>query len=209
MKQNLRQLCADNREFQVCFYDEPMCEQFIGQHFTDDVLRAYKRLVPNSYKSDLWRYCVLYVYGGIYIDIKFKCINGYRFIHLTDQEYFVRDIDASGGGIVNGLLIALPKSPFMFRAIRKVVSNVQTGYYGTSALLPTGPLLLKEVIDPTIQTQLSLVTLSIPGGRTIVYVMFRDHLILTYYREYRDEQAKHQDTQHYTVLWDKKQIYSL
>ena len=48
-------------------------------------------MVPGAYKADLWRYCILYIYGGIYIDIKLEPINGFRFRELLDKEYFVLD----------------------------------------------------------------------------------------------------------------------
>lgn len=34
----------------------------------DVVLSAYDKIMPNAYKADLFRLCILYVYGGCYID---------------------------------------------------------------------------------------------------------------------------------------------
>jgi mannosyltransferase OCH1-like enzyme len=210
MKQNLIQLARDNREFQICFYDEPMCERFIQTNFPADVLDAYRRLIPNAYKSDLWRLCVLYIYGGIYVDIKFKCINGFRFIHLTDQEHFVRDLDESGGGICNGLMAALPKNSFIHTTIQQIVSNVKTRFYGTSYLYPSGPMLLREIATSNnITTSMSLNSLTIPNIRTAIFVIFRDCIILTSYKEYRDEQVRYQGTQHYAILWKQRNIYTI
>ena len=205
MKRNLIQLARDNPEFKPCFYDEPACERFISDNFPVNVSDAYKRLIPNAYKADLWRLCILYIYGGIYVDIKFKCVNGFRFIHLADNEYFVRDIDRSGGGIYNALMVSKPRNPLLYKAIQKIVSNVKTQFYGDSCLHPTGPMLLNEFPIPT---SLALKTLDIPDIRQVIFIVFRNHIILTPYREYRDEQAVHQGTEHYAVLWNKQAIYA-
>ena len=55
---------------------------FIEQHFDTTVLHAYDSLIPGAYKADLWRYCVLYINGGIYLDSHLMyygiiCLNHY------------------------------------------------------------------------------------------------------------------------------------
>ena len=41
---------------------------FITEHFPPDVLRAFHCLRPYSYKADLFKFCVLHVIGGWYVD---------------------------------------------------------------------------------------------------------------------------------------------
>ena len=72
MQQNYNHIVRNNPEMQVHLYDETECRSFIETHFHKDVVEAYDTLVPCSYKSDLWRFCVLYIQGGIYVDIKYK-----------------------------------------------------------------------------------------------------------------------------------------
>jgi hypothetical protein len=48
------------------------CRNFIAQEYPPDVLMAYDRLIPTAFKADLWRYCVLYKYGGVYLDAKLQ-----------------------------------------------------------------------------------------------------------------------------------------
>jgi len=33
------------------------------------VKEAYDALIPGAFKADLFRYCVLFIYGGVYADI--------------------------------------------------------------------------------------------------------------------------------------------
>jgi len=48
------------------------CRSFIAREYPPDVLMAYDRLIPTAFKADLWRYCVLYTYGGVYLDAKLE-----------------------------------------------------------------------------------------------------------------------------------------
>jgi hypothetical protein len=91
MRECVDRLKSQNPEFTHYLYDDNECRHFIKTNFESNVLEAYDTLLPGAYKADLWRYCVLYKHGGIYLDIKFKCENGFKLIELTDKEYFVLD----------------------------------------------------------------------------------------------------------------------
>lgn len=91
MKECVESLKKDNPEFNYYLYDDKDCEKFIKNNFDKKVLNAYKTLIPGAYKADLWRYCILYINGGIYLDIKYKCVDGFKLIELTDKEYFCLD----------------------------------------------------------------------------------------------------------------------
>ena len=91
MRECVEKLKKDNPEFEHHLYDDDMCRKYIKQNYSKDVLDAFDKLVPGAYKADLWRYCILYKEGGIYLDIKFQCAKGFKLIKLTDKEYFVLD----------------------------------------------------------------------------------------------------------------------
>jgi mannosyltransferase OCH1-like enzyme len=91
MKDCVQKLQNYNPEFKHHLYDDNDCRNFIKNHFENDVLYAYDNLIPTAYKADLWRYCILYKKGGIYLDIKFQCEDNFKLVEMTDQEYFVLD----------------------------------------------------------------------------------------------------------------------
>ena len=41
-----------------------MCRNFIKKHFSRDVSYAFDKINPGAFKSDLWRYCIIYKNGG-------------------------------------------------------------------------------------------------------------------------------------------------
>lgn len=59
-------------EWEVKWYDDKECRDMIKENFKDYVLKAYDCLIPPAYKSDLWRYCCVYLYGGFYLDASLK-----------------------------------------------------------------------------------------------------------------------------------------
>jgi mannosyltransferase OCH1-like enzyme len=62
-----------NNEFTHHFYDDNKCEEFM-KNIGGDIYTAYQRLPINVMKADLWRYCVIYEYGGIYADTDTVCM---------------------------------------------------------------------------------------------------------------------------------------
>ena len=65
---------------------------FIKNNYPVDVLEAFNKLIPGAYKADLWRYCVLYKLGGIYLDIKYSCVNNFKLI-ATEVDNRLNTID--------------------------------------------------------------------------------------------------------------------
>jgi mannosyltransferase OCH1-like enzyme len=60
--------------YRYFFYDNEMCDEFIKTNFEEDVYQAYSRLPMAVMKADLWRYCIIYTYGGIYADADAMCL---------------------------------------------------------------------------------------------------------------------------------------
>lgn len=61
------------KDFNYFFYNDCMCDKFIKENFDENVYKAYSMLPMVVMKSDLWRYCVIYKYGGIYADADTIC----------------------------------------------------------------------------------------------------------------------------------------
>ncbi len=64
---------AHEGEFEYSFSDDAACEALIKTHFDEKVQRAYAMLPLAVMRADLWRYCAVYVHGGIYADIDTVC----------------------------------------------------------------------------------------------------------------------------------------
>jgi mannosyltransferase OCH1-like enzyme len=205
MAKNIENLQKINPEFKYQLFDDKDCLDFIHDNYDTDVLNAYNMLIPGAFKADLWRYCILYKYGGIYLDIKYKCINDFKLISLTNKENLVQDIHYNG--VYNTLIICLPNNDIMMRCINKIVENVKSLYYGESFLSVIGPNMLYSLLTKIeISNLLSeLQHLFINGKRIISY---KGTESLEEYPEYRYEQNIHSITDHYANLWNNRNIYN-
>ena len=208
MRSNYENLKKNNPEFNHYLFDENDCKDFIKEHFENYVLDAYNKLLPCAYKADLWRYCVLYINGGIYLDIKFSCTNNFKLIALTEKEYFVRDIPEKY--IYNALIVTLPKNQILLKAIYQIVKNTQHNYYGDNELMPTGPGLLGKYISLEDVNNLDIYHnfTVIDNIMSEIYLVYKDKIILRTYKEYREEQQKTQKNIRYGDLWRMKNIYN-
>jgi mannosyltransferase OCH1-like enzyme len=218
MKESVEKLKKENPEFSYHLYNDEDRRNFIMQNFEKDVLKAYDSLIPGAFRADLWRYCIMYKKGGIYLDIKFSTINNFKLINLTNDEYFGRDIEASGGGVFNALIICKPGNLKMLNSINNIVENTKNKYYGDSALEPTGPLLLKKQFSENELSQLTLIGLSLNTDDlprkcpTEVCITMNDSPILASYHEYREEHraafADKIEKNNYHELYAKRKIYN-
>ena len=207
MKKNYESLKSSNQEFNHYLYDDNDCREFIKTHYDADVLSAFDKLIPGAYKADLWRYCILYKKGGIYCDIKFNCVNGFKLIALTEKEYFVRD--RFNVGIYNAVMSCKAGNPILLKLIRQIVHNTQTNFYGKGILHPTGPYLFKDFMDQKTINNLELFnsTRWTSKGDGNNCITFGDTVIICSYDEYRDEQKKFQLGLPYKDLWKQRKIY--
>lgn len=217
MQKVVDQLKIQNPEFTFELYDDNDCREFIRLNFSEDILHAYDALIPGAYKADLWRYCILYKNGGIYMDIKLSCINGFKLIELCESEHYVLDREEviyfnTPTPIYNALMVCKKNNPFLLAAIDKVVKNVKTNYYGFNGLYPTGPGMLSELIQELktkdISPNLNIDMYHYYDGSVLVYC--NRFIISLGYSEYRNEQIesyKKINKKSYICHWNEGNIY--
>jgi len=208
-------LKKQNPEFKHFLFDDGDCRDFIKGHFGKSILNAYDHLYPGQYRADLWRYCILYIYGGVYIDIKYKCSNGFKLCEIMDKERFV--VERPGywaenrWGVYNGLMVCKPRNKLMLACIKRVVENVRTKYMGFSELYPTGPGLIGELYFKDIRKTENLDKLKdlelYFNPKKDDQIIYKHSLVLEAYAGYRKEQSKTQVRPHYSKLWEEEKVY--
>jgi len=208
MRKNIEYNKYFNPKFTFHLYDDNECRQFIKDNFENDVLSAFDKLIPGAYKADLWRYCILYKNGGIYMDIKFRCVNGFKFISLTEKEHFPTDVVISeypnevNKAVYNGFMVSLPGNKILLKTINKAVENIKNSFYGNSPLDPTGPVMFGQFFD--YETKKKSVTKRYVGNQGNG-ISIAGIIILDEYPEYRNEQKI--VSTHYNEQWRNKNIY--
>jgi mannosyltransferase OCH1-like enzyme len=204
MKITVEKLKERHPRFEHFLFDDNDCRDFIIKNFDNNVVKAFDSLIPGAYKADLWRYCVLYINGGIYMDIKYSCTNSFRLIELTEKEHWVLDID--GNNIYNALIAVIPKNEMLMNCINQIVLNVQNRYYGSSCVDPTGPGLVSKYFN---QSDKKFIELEHIWNRSnnSKFILYKNVAVLKMYNGYYGEQDKYQKVVHYSKLWSVKKIY--
>ena len=151
-----------NPEYSVLWMDDKDCDNFMRK-MGDKIYNAYDKIKPGAFKSDLWRACLLYTYGGIYVDsytmpyysleyITFGCWNenknnnSHQFISAKDVNHLANNGKLISG-IHNGFIIASKNHPYLKRYITDIVNNIENNYYGEHFLDVTGPFCLMRSIN--------------------------------------------------------------
>lgn len=57
-----------NPSYQIKLFNDNMCENFLLNQFSELHMSIFKFIPDGPIKSDFWRLCILYKYGGIYVD---------------------------------------------------------------------------------------------------------------------------------------------
>jgi mannosyltransferase OCH1-like enzyme len=209
MKETVEYNKKNNPEINFYLYDDQDCREFIKSNFDHTVIDAFDILKPGAYKADLWRYCILYQYGGAYIDIKFKCYQGFKLKNIMKGNFIVMDRPAyfrRNFGIYNAFMIFDKRNPFLLKAIQKTVQNVQKRKYSYNNLYVTGPGMLGEIylknknISPMV-----IMKNKTMNNTNKMEIIYDKKPILVEYNEYRSEINP---SVHYGILWNNKDIYN-
>lgn len=212
MRKCREMLMRQNPEFSFQLFDDKDCRNFIRDHFDNDVLLAFDKIIPGAYKADLWRYCVLFINGGIYLDCKYFCINNFKLSQLLSREYLVMDLVPPA--LFNAFMVCKPKNPILLECIQRIVKNARENNYGADCLDVTGPRLLGDVYFKynNRDTILLYHKGNFPGKEFIQGVIHHARInkyILAVYPNYRSEQRNTEKARHYGELWRERKIYDM
>lgn len=163
-----RNLLQHNRtkapEFSFHFYNDDEMERVIEDNFGPRVINAYRRINPKhgACRSDFARYCILYVFGGIYLDIKSevrqsplplleKVKRAPVFLggHWRHASYHAEALGNPRGEIMNWVMASTPRHPLLQQLIMDITTTIESGKNGTGkqfVLELTGPIALSRVV---------------------------------------------------------------
>lgn len=208
MKLATEKIKNSNPEFNYFLYNEKSALEFLENYFNEEVVYSFKKIKPSAFKSDLFRYCFLFINGGIYIDVKLIPFNNFKLIELVNKEHYVKDYTAcnnnNAGNISQTIIVSNKNNNLLLECIKRIIINVKHNFYGKSCLLVTGPgLVAKTYRDIQYNTNyIDMVHIGID-----FIIKYNNKVILHIYPEYREEQKKYQKEHYYVELWKNGDIY--
>ena len=93
---NATESWKNHDNFNYHFYNDEQCSKFMKQieNKFPGINKQYNRLPLKVMKADLWRYCVIYIYGGIYADTDTVLVdNPLMFININAKLVVVPEND--------------------------------------------------------------------------------------------------------------------
>lgn len=117
---------SNNNEFEYYIFNNDDSRLFIESNFEEDILDAYDNLDLVS-KNNLWKYCILYKNGGVYLDINISIKhNLITTITPALSELPINNniiLTKNKNLISNKLIIAPPNLPIFKELIDSYLSN--------------------------------------------------------------------------------------
>lgn len=115
----------DNKPIPYSIYDDNDCLKFIKKYFNKSIVNVWFRLKIGAHKADLFRYCILYIKGGIYLDIKTKLIKPLDQIFDLNQNILYTVLPLSHpASIYQGVLLS-PRGNNIFLDLIRQISKTK------------------------------------------------------------------------------------
>ena len=201
MSDAVKNIKTANPGFRHFLYSESDCRTFISTHFGNDVLTAYDTLILSAFKTDLWKYCVLFKCGGVFVDIKYIPVRGFSFLDILHRNHLVLDDERTG--IHTDFMACEPGLPLLAQCISRIVRHVQTQFYGSSPSEVTGSKLITQFIglnDP-------MIDLAHACKGKVKQILRNNQLLLYSYPSYQAEVGPDQIPDPILTSWATRSIY--
>ncbi len=115
---NWRQFCQG---LKIEIFDDQECEEFVKRYFAKHVIQKFLTL-NGPHRADLFRYCILFIRGGIYLDIKSKLIEPIEHLFKEPRTLYTV-LSSRRKSIYQGLLASPPGNPIFLKAIDAIVKT--------------------------------------------------------------------------------------
>ncbi|MFT8973744.1 glycosyltransferase [Zymomonas mobilis] len=223
IKRNIKAVRETYKESNYKLWNNNEIKKLIKENFHDEILYAYDTLIPFSYKADLAKFVILYLFGGLYIDLGVQAAQEW-IIPIKKGIAACRDVSftsPSWSAIQTGLLWAQPKRREFEIAIQYIVNNCKLRYYGENPLYPTGPVVLGRAFiaalaekgqDPTADDQYVGSCRSVTPDSTMLNVSYvsKGGEVIAFRNKVIGGDLAHlgfSGSNNYNKIWDSRTIY--
>jgi hypothetical protein len=206
-------------EFPYVFFDDNDIFTFVRNNYTDIVVDSIENLTPGAYISDVFRYCYLYLNGGIYLDCKkilYIPMSSYigNVINDSSNALKVTDIfvkDCLSNYSYNAIMICDKLCKIMKIALVYTIYKIVNNIYDKDPLCLTGPGSLGDAIDYMYEKRYPYYyknIIPVEGKDWLSYVqdINGQKVIKNTYYGYYDE-GMYREIGHYHNMWHSRSVY--
>lgn len=148
IQESIDQMKDQNPDYKYVLFDDDTMRDFIQTSYSKQILEIYDVLKVGAAKADLWRYLVLYKYGGIYLDIDSVWKGSFNSI-ISENDKAVISRENNDDLFVQWCLMFEPGHPILRYAIEKACTNILFRSQDNIVFL-TGPIVYSEAVNTTL-----------------------------------------------------------
>jgi mannosyltransferase OCH1-like enzyme len=134
-----------NKDYKRFLYDDNDIDKYIKENYSERIYNAYCKLNIGAAKADLWRYLILYQFGGIYLDIDSIIKTDLNKI-IKDNDEFIISREKNKGILLQWFFIVKPQHPVLLKIINKVIDNIEKKV-SNDLMYVTGPRVFTQCIN--------------------------------------------------------------
>ena len=110
------------RYYERRIYTDSEVEDFFQKYFSAAVIEAKSKLKRSSHVADLFRYAILFLYGGVYFDIKSELTVPIDSMIKVNNTLFAALSYSRSQGIYQGFIASPPRNPIFLELIHHIVT---------------------------------------------------------------------------------------
>ncbi|CAM3588280.1 glycosyl transferase [Sphingobacterium sp. arapr2] len=139
-----------NKGYRREFFDDAQVDAFVKESFDERTYRAYSRLQIGAAKADFFRYAILYIRGGIYLDLDSDITGKLDQVIRTDDVAVVAREKKWQQYFAQWALIFDKGHPFLKETIKLIVENIENNRFPHDVHSMTGPTVYSLAINNVI-----------------------------------------------------------
>ena len=139
-----------NKGYRYEFYDDARVDAFMKEHFDERTFKAYLRLQIGAAKADFFRYAVLYIFGGVYVDLDSDIV-GRLDKYIKEEDSALITVENGKLYYAQWALIFDKGHPFLKRTIDYIVDYIEQNKFTDDVHKLTGPTVYTKAIKDEIE----------------------------------------------------------
>lgn len=135
-----------HRDYKYVFYTDTMINDFVKKNFNSNVYETYSKLQIGVAKADFFRYAILYVNGGIYLDLDSSIRSNLNNIIGTTETAIIAREKTNKHLYAQWALIYERQHPILKQTIGILLNNINNKKYPNDIISATGPLPYSQAV---------------------------------------------------------------
>ena len=135
-----------NPDFKFHIYTDDQLFDFVKSNYDSEIFNAFEKLKHPVARADMWRYLILFKYGGVYLDIDSKFNNPITSFIEDDDEGLI-SAEKNKGNYVQWALFYKKEHPILSKTVEYIIENIDSGLYKNDIEKLTGPKVYARSIE--------------------------------------------------------------